>query len=140
MHAEQLTHTRSTDTIVITQGLTKERIMLATKRFIKAKTLLQAATKLQVEMTQIDALIFIYNAGRSGARLTDMAEATGVSISAAGRTAATFSIQGYKGAKMKGWGLAETFIDYNFPAFKMVRLTPKGIAVIEEFLKVLTSD
>lgn len=114
--------------------------MLSTKRFHAAKYILQAATKKQIELTQIDALITIYHAGEKGVTITDISKATGVSISAAGRSVATLSAAGFKGSKMKGWGLVEAFLDYERPQFRVVRCTAKGRRVVEDVLLALCGN
>ena len=105
--------------------------------FLKAKAFIQAETKLQLELTQLDTILRVYRAGDAGLSVTDIAKATGVSNSAAGRTAATMSLHGYRNTKMSGWGLAEAYTDYANPRFKMIRITARGITVVEKFLELL---
>jgi DNA-binding MarR family transcriptional regulator len=95
---------------------------------------LQASTRNQMELTQLMALVALYEAGTDGLTITALGKKIGVSVAAAGRMAVTFSAQGNGTTKMAGWGVAESFLDYRNAASKFVRLTGKGISVVESML------
>lgn len=95
---------------------------------------LQASTRKQMELTQLMALVSLYEAGTDGLTVTALGKKIGVSTAAAGRMAVTFSAHGNGTTKMAGWDVAESFLDYRNPASKFVRLTDKGISVVESML------
>ena len=105
--------------------------------FAKAMSFIQSETKLQLELTQLHAMMAVYKSGERGIAIGDLAKTTKVSSSAAGRTAATLSTYGHKDTKMKGWGLCEAFTDYERPAFKIIRNTVRGKEVMDKFIDLL---
>jgi len=107
-------------------------------KLLKITKELQKATKKQVEATQVTALIELYKIGPEGLAMNEIAKLVGVSGAASGRMVAVLSTNGSKlNTSMEGWGLVEVFYDYNRPRSNIVRLTTKGIKLMDKLIDII---
>jgi len=111
--------------------------MMRPSRFIKCLSILQNATKVRLEASQMVCLMELYKAGTEGLQMGEVAKLAGLTAGAAGRMARGFTVEGWEGTQQKGHGIAEIYYNPRFPKSNMVRLNAKGVELVETFLKAI---
>lgn len=109
-------------------------------KYMKATQVIRRATKKNLDLLQIDALLHLYESEEKGLAVGELAEMVGLSHVAISRTMRLFSKHGandYGDRVTGGWNLGEYIYDHERPRHRIMRLNKKGRKLVEDFMSAL---